>query len=159
MNADQVHISDTPLDIGALYEWALLPECGAVVVFSGTVRDHAEDRTGVTSLTYEAYRDVAKTKMQEVVDEARLRFPSLGRVALVHRLGQLSLTESSVVVVVSAPHRTEAFDAARYCIDALKQSVPIWKKEEWSTGSGWGTKAVAPVATSAVVTGTSKVAQ
>jgi len=62
----------------------------------------------------------------------------------------LQLTESSVVVVASAPHRPEAFDAARFCIDALKQSVPIWKKEEWSGGSDWGTNAVSPMSPSAV---------
>lgn len=158
MNADRVHISETPLDVGALYEWALSPECGAVVVFSGTVRNNAEGRSGVTALTYEAYRDVAQEKMQEIVNEARRQFPGLGRVAVVHRVGELSLTESAVVVVVSAPHRPEAFEAARYCIDALKQSVPIWKKEEWSAGSDWGTNAAAPIAVTAVVSETSKVA-
>jgi molybdopterin synthase catalytic subunit len=104
--------------------------------------------------------------MQDVVDEARRRFPTIGRVALVHRVGELELTESAVVVVVSAPHRPEAFDAARYCIDAVKQSVPIWKKEQWSssgdsnndsasntasdTSSEWGTRAMPLVPASAV---------
>lgn len=166
MTQTRVEVSDTPLAIGALYEWAVAPEYGAVVLFSGTVRDHADGRSGVTSLTYEAYRDAAIHKLQEVVDEARRRFPTIGHVALVHRVGELALTESAVVVVVSAPHRPEAFDAARYCIDALKQSVPIWKKEQWSSsgdssnglsnGSGnssasdWGTRAVRPVPASAV---------
>ena len=154
MRHDRVEVSDTPLDVASVYQWALSPECGAVVLFSGTVRDHAEGRTGVTSLTYEAYRERAMAKMQEVVDEARRRFPAIGRVALVHRLGELHLTESSVMVAVSAPHRPEAFDAARYCIDALKRSVPIWKKEEWSSGSDWGTNAVRPVPAT-VVEGTS----
>jgi len=139
MKADRVELSDMPLNIGELYEWALTPECGAVVVFSGTVRDHAEGRSGVTSLAYEAYGEVALAKMKEVVDEARRRCPAAGRIAVVHRLGELTLTESSVVVVVSAPHRPEAFETARFCIDALKQSVPIWKKETWSTGTDWGT--------------------
>lgn len=150
MTHDRVEVSDSPLDVASLYQWALLPECGAVVLFSGTVRDHAEGRTDVTSLTYEAYGEAAMKKMQEVIDEARRRFPTVGRVALVHRLGELQLTESSVVVVASAPHRPEAFDAARFCIDALKQSVPIWKKEEWSGGSDWGTNAVSPMSPSAV---------
>lgn len=163
MTQTRVEVSDTPLAINALYEWAVAPEYGAVVLFSGTVRDHADGRSGVTSLTYEAYRDAAIHKLQEVVDEARRRFPTIGHVALVHRVGELALTESAVVVVVSAPHRPEAFDAARYCIDALKQSVPIWKKEQWSssgdassdnsasdTASDWGTRAVRPVPASAV---------
>jgi len=150
MRHDRVEVSNSPLDVASLYQWALSPECGAVVLFSGVVRDHAEGRTGVTSLTYEAYGEIAKAKLQDVIDEARRRFPTLGRVALVHRLGELQLSESSVMVVVSAPHRPEAFNAARFCIDALKQSVPIWKKEEWSSGSDWGTNAVNPVSASAV---------
>ena len=145
MKADRVELNDSPLNIGELYEWALTPECGAVVLFSGIVRDHAEGRSGVTALTYEAYREVAVQKMHEVVAEARRRFVTAGRIAVAHRLGELQLTESSVVVVVSAPHRPEAFDAARFCIDALKQSVPIWKKETWETGSDWGTNSVAPI--------------
>lgn len=145
MNADRVELSDGTLNIGELYEWALAPECGAVVVFSGTVRDHAEGRSGVVSLSYEAYRDVALQKMQDIVAEARRRFTALGNIAIVHRVGTLALTESSVVVVVSAPHRPEAFDAARFCIDALKQSVPIWKKEEWANGVDWGTGANPPI--------------
>ncbi len=162
MSQDRVEVSDTPLAVGALYEWAVAPECGAVVLFSGTVRDHADGRSGVTSLTYEAYRDVAIHKMQDVVDEARRRFPTIGRVALIHRVGELELTESAVVVAVSAPHRPEAFAAARYCIDAVKHSVPIWKKEQWSSANGmsndtasnpaseWGTRAMPLVPASAV---------
>jgi len=158
MKKNRVEVSGTPLAVSALYEWAVAPECGAVVLFSGTVRDHAHGRSGVTSLTYEAYRDVAIHKMQDVVDEARRRFPTIGHVALVHRVGELELTESAVVVVVSAPHRPEAFAAARYCIDAVKQSVPIWKKEQWSssndttsnTASEWGTRAMPLVPASAV---------
>jgi len=146
MKADRVELSETALHIGELYEWALAPEFGAVVVFSGIVRDHAQGRSGVTALTYEAYRDVAVEKMRDVVAEARRRFPDAGRVAVVHRIGELHLSEASVVVVVSAPHRPQAFDAARFCIDALKQSVPIWKKEKWATGSDWGTNASTPVA-------------
>jgi len=151
MSADRIQIVDTALDIAELYDWALTPECGAVVLFSGIVRDHAEGRSGVTSLSYEAYRDVAVEKMQQVVDEARRRHATVGRIALVHRVGRLELSESSVVVVVSAPHRPEAFDTARYCIDALKQSVPIWKKETWATGSDWGMNASVPIAAESVV--------
>ena len=148
MGVDRVELVDSALDIGELYDWALTPSCGAVVVFSGIVRDHAEGRSGVTSLTYEAYRDVALAKMREVVAEARRQFSAVGRIALVHRLGDLQLTEASVVVVVSAPHRLDAFAAARFCIDTLKQTVPIWKKETWANGTDWGTNATAPVGVS-----------
>lgn len=156
MSHDHVEVTESPLDIGALYDSALAQNCGAVVLFSGTVRDHADGRTGVTSLTYEAYRDEAVRKMRDVVTEARHRFATVGHITLVHRVGELKLTESSVVVVVSAPHRPEAFDAARYCIDALKESVPIWKKEEWSGGNDWGTNAVTPKSAAAVANSTAK---
>ena len=67
---------------------------------------------------------------------------SLGRLALLHRTGVLEVGDSAaVVVVVSAPHRAEAFDAARFCIDTLKRSVPIWKRETWSDGESWGLEA------------------
>lgn len=132
-------MSSDELNIGEIYEWALHPSCGAVVVFSGTVRDHADGRADVTHLTYEAYEDKAVARMHDIVSEARTRWTSIVRVALLHRVGRLGLGESSVVVVVSSPHRPEAFEAARYCIDALKVAVPIWKQEEWSEGSDWGT--------------------
>jgi molybdopterin synthase catalytic subunit len=65
------------------------------------------------------------------------QWSDLGRIALIHRVGDLKLGESSVLVVVSAPHRPEAFEAARFGIDALKATVPIWKREAWATGSDW----------------------
>ena len=73
---------------------------------------------------------------------ARSRWPSLGRLAMLHRVGRLHVGEAAVRVVVSAPHRGEAFDAARWCIDTVKSSVPIWKHEAWADGSGWGTGSV-----------------
>jgi molybdopterin synthase catalytic subunit len=68
-------------------------------------------------------------------------WPKLGRIALLHRVGRLAVTERAVVVVVSAPHRGSAFAAAEWAIDTLKESVPIWKKEEWVGGSDWGVDA------------------
>ena len=129
------------LPIAAVYEWAVRPDCGAVVLFSGTVRDHADGRTDVTSLEYEAYDDAVIPVFREIVAETRRRFTGARRVAILHRTGTLTLGESSVVVAVSSAHRPVAFDAARFAIDALKESAPIWKKENWSDGSGWGTGA------------------
>jgi molybdopterin synthase catalytic subunit len=80
-------------------------------------------------------------KLAEIAAEARARWPMTGRVVLVHRIGTLELGESSVVVAVSSPHRAEAFAAARYAIDALKVSVPVWKREVWAEGSEWATNA------------------
>ena len=132
-----VELTVEPLAVAAAYEWAVTPSCGAVVVFSGTVRDHAEGRTGVTALTYEAYDEQVTPRLLSIADEIRSRWPDVGRVALLHRVGELALGESSVLVVVSAPHRGDAFEAARHGIDTLKATVPIWKKEHWEGGSDW----------------------
>jgi molybdopterin synthase catalytic subunit len=138
---DLIDLRHSPIDVAELYNWAVIESCGAVVVFSGTVRDHADGRSNVTSLTYEAYEEPARSRMAEIVAEMRRRWPDLGRIAMVHRLGQLDLGDSAVVVVVSAPHRPAAFEAARFAIDTLKDSVPIWKHESWADGSDWGTNA------------------
>lgn len=134
-------LTDAELPVGELYQWCVRPDCGAVVLFSGTVRDHADGRSDVTHLEYEAYDEMVVPKMREIVAEARARWADVGRIALVHRTGTLAVGESSVVVVVSSPHRPDAFAAARFAIDALKVSVPVWKREMWSGGSDWGTNA------------------
>ena len=146
-----------PLDVGVAYDWCVRGDCGAVVLFSGTVRDHAVDdqgvlREGVGHLTYEAYEEQVVPKLAAIVAELRVRWPATGRVVLWHRIGRIELAESSVVVVVAAPHRPEAFAAGRYAIDAIKASAPIWKHEQWQDGADWGTGAHRPVAASEVPT-------
>ncbi len=138
---DWLGLTEAELPIGGLYDWCVRPNCGAVVLFSGTVRDHADGRSDVEHLEYEAYDEMVVPKLEQIVTEARARWPQLGRIALVHRIGRLGLGESSVVAAVSAPHRPEAFEAARFAIDALKVSVPVWKREIWAGGSDWGTNA------------------
>jgi molybdopterin synthase catalytic subunit len=135
---DWIALSAEAISLDQLATWATVPNCGAVVAFAGTVRDHAEGRPGVVSLEYEAYEGVAVAKMGSIARELRQRWPFVGRVAMVHRTGLLLPCEVSVVVSVSAPHRPEAFDAARFGIDALKSRVPIWKRETWADGSAWG---------------------
>ena len=132
-----LEITDTKLDVGAVYDWSVTDSCGAVVVFSGTVRNHSEGRTGVHTLSYEAFEEEVIPKCREIVAEMKNQWNDLGRIALIHRVGDLKLGESSVLVVVSAPHRPEAFEATRFGIDALKATVPIWKREAWETGSDW----------------------
>ena len=131
-------LSDEPLPVAAAGAWVVRPDCGAQVVFTGTVRDSAEGREGVEWLEYEAYEEHAVPRLGLVAEEARVRWPSVGRIAMLHRIGRLQLTECAVVVAVSAPHRDDAFSAARFCIDSLKASVPIWKRESWEGGEGWG---------------------
>ena len=152
-------LTDQVLPIAAAYEWCVLPACGAVVLFSGTVRDHAVDEHGsmrddVQFLTYEAYDEQVVPAFAEIERELRQRWPGTGRVVLLHRTGRLGLGESSVLAVVSAPHRPEAFEAARFAIDALKAGAPIWKHEVWSAGADWGTGAHLPVPPSIVPTAT-----
>src|SRR5688500_470735 len=129
-------LTEDELPIGAIYDWCVRQDCGAVVLFSGTVRDHAVDeqgvmRDGVEHLTYEAYETQTVPRFDAIAVEARRRWPMLGRIVLLHRVGTLGLGESSVVAAVSSPHRPEAFEAARFAIDALKASAPIWKQEAW----------------------------
>ncbi len=126
-----------PLPLEQAFAWVVRPNCGGVVVFVGTVRDHAEGRPSVTSLEYEAYSEQVEPRLASIVLAARQRWPELGRLAVLHRVGRLEVTEASVVVAASAPHRAEAFDAARFCIDAVKSTVPIWKRECWSGGEDW----------------------
>ncbi len=134
---DWVLFSNEPLPVGDALTWAVLPSCGAVVTFSGTVRDHSEGRPDVSTVEYEAYAEYVEPRLAEVAAAARRRWPVIGRVALFHRAGLLGVGEVSVVVAVSAPHRIEAFEAARFCIDDVKGNVPIWKHETWSGGSEW----------------------
>ena len=121
--------------------WAVQPSSGAVVTFSGTARDHSVGREGVSRLEYEAYTEQVVPRLDEIAEAARGRWPDLGRVVMLHRVGEVPLTEAAVVVVVSSPHRANAFDAARFCIDTLKETVPIWKRERWSEGESWGLEA------------------
>jgi molybdopterin synthase catalytic subunit len=134
---DWISLSDDAVPVEAAAAWATTPGSGAVVTFVGVVRDSAEGRAGVTGMTYEAYEEPAVRAMGEIAAELRRQWPEVSRVALLHRVGVLALSEVSVAIVVSAPHRRAAFDAASFAIDTLKQSVPIWKQEHWSGGSDW----------------------
>ena len=134
-------LRDAPIDLDPLVAWATTAGDGAVVAFLGVVRDHAEGRTGVAALTYEAYEEPARRRLGEIIEGLRAEWPVIDRVAIVHRLGRLELSDTAVVVVVSSPHRAEAFAAAQAGIDRVKASVPIWKQEHWTEGSDWGTGA------------------
>ncbi|MDW3220874.1 MAG: molybdenum cofactor biosynthesis protein MoaE [Acidimicrobiales bacterium] len=138
---DWLGLTEAVLPVGAAADWAVLPRCGAVVLFSGTARDHAPGREGVEQLEYEAYEEHVVPRLTEIAATMREQWPTLGRVALLHRVGIVPVGESSVVVVASAPHRVEAFAAARFGIDTLKATVPIWKRETWKDGESWGLEA------------------
>jgi molybdopterin synthase catalytic subunit len=138
---DWVALSADPLPVEAASRWIVLPSCGATVTFTGTARDHAEGRPGVHRLEYEAYEGPAGARLEALCAEVRARWPEVGRVALLHRTGVVELGDAAVVVAVSAPHRGAAFEAARFAIDELKRTVPIWKRESWDGGQSWGLEA------------------
>ena len=131
-------LTTAPLPVERAAKWVLRPDCGAVVTFAGTVRDHAEGRAGVDELEYEAYDAQVEPRLRQIAEEARVRWAGVGRVVIWHRYGTLGVGEVSVAVAVSAAHRGEAFDAARYCIDTVKTTIPIWKRERWAGGEDWG---------------------
>ncbi len=134
-----VRLTHDVIDYQALTEQVRRGACGAVVVFLGTVRDLTGGRV-TTALDYEAYPGMAEKKLAEIEKDTRSRWP-VGDIVLEHRLGHLEVGEVSVAVVVSCPHRGQAFEACRYAIDRLKELVPIWKKENWADG---GTEWVHP---------------
>lgn len=139
-------LTESVLPVAEAMTWAVVSSSGAVVTFAGTVRDYAIDdagerREGVHWLDYEAYEEQVVPVMTSIEAEVRRRWPDVLRVALLHRIGRLDIGDVSVAVVVSAGHRPVAFEAARYAIDAVKATVPIWKRESWEGGDDWGTGA------------------
>ncbi len=135
LHEDHFELVKNPIDIPALQHLVRGVEDGATVTFDGFVRNESHGRA-TKYLEYEAYEPMALSKMREI--GARLHEShAIHRVAIVHRLGRLEIGETSVLIVVSAPHRAAAFDACRYAIDTLKKTVPIWKKEYFEDGSMW----------------------
>ena len=121
-----------PIDHGRLAREAARPDCGAIAQFLGTTRDHHDGRR-VLKLGYEAYEAMALQALETIERDALTKF-DVASCHIVHRLGEVPLTESSVVVVVAAAHRGPAFDACRWAMDELKRTVPIWKREFFEGG-------------------------
>lgn len=135
-----------PLPLAEIDAWVQRADCGAVVTFTGNVRDHSPGRPGVSELTYEAYEGEVERRLGAIAADIRRRWPDVGRLAMLHRSGTLAVGECAVVVAVGAPHRDTAFEACRWGIDTLKATVPIWKRERWNDGDDWGLDGVPPVA-------------
>jgi molybdopterin synthase catalytic subunit len=123
------------IDVAEIHRRLADPTCGATVLMTGQVRDRHQGRV-VDRVTYQAYVPMADRVLADLGREAAGRWPAL-RFALVHRTGVLPVGTTSVVVGVSAPHRAEAFEACRWCIDALKERLPVWKREEGPGGVHW----------------------
>ena len=133
-------LSAEPIDVGALYARVVHSSCGAVVTFTGTTRDHNRGQD-VQKLDYEAFEAMSGPEMARIFDECRERFSgdesTLLRMLCVHRVGTVGVGEPSVVIAVASPHRAQAFEAARFLIDTLKERLPVWKKEVYSDGHHW----------------------
>jgi molybdopterin synthase catalytic subunit len=127
-------LTHEPLNETELARIVHSPRYGGIVTFSGTVRDNARG-LHVTALAYEAYEPLARKELARIAEEAEARWG--GACAVAHRLGLVAIGDPSVIVVYAAPHRAEAFEACRWVIDTLKETVPIWKRETYESGDVW----------------------
>lgn len=130
-----VALTSDPIDVVAALDYLQSDQAGAVDLFLGVVRDNTQSRP-VDHLNYEAYDRMALSEMQKIADEAARRWPVL-RCCVIHRKGTLRIGEMAVLIGVATAHRADAFDACRYIIDTIKQTVPIWKKEVFTDGAVW----------------------
>jgi molybdopterin converting factor subunit 1 len=128
-------LSQGPIDVGRVVSRVSGPGMGGIVTFVGAVRNRARGRD-IRHLEYEAYPEMAEREMERIAAQAAERWPGT-KVAIAHRAGHLEIGEIAVVVAAAAPHRAEAFEACRFAIDTLKQTVPIWKKEVATDGEYW----------------------
>lgn len=131
----EINISATTLDVEYCINAAQSPDSGGIDVFIGTVRNATKGKA-VVRLEFEAYERMAVKELQKITDQAMQQWP-LHKVVVHHRTGTLQVGDVAVVIAVSAAHRDAAFDACRYIIDTLKQTVPIWKKEVFEDGEVW----------------------
>lgn len=127
MNA---HLTHTPIVIDTLLAQVQNPERGGTCVFLGTVRRDDD----VTAIEYSAYDAMANAEIERMLGEAHAQWPE-SRVTLQHRLGRIPVGEASIAIAAAAPHRAEAFAACRYVIEAVKQRLPVWKKELHADGT------------------------
>lgn len=135
-SADDVFaLTREPIDIPGLRAKLLTGDSGAVVIFDGVARNNTKGRPTLY-LEYEGYPEMALRTMSQIAAEVHDRWP-INRVGIVHRLGRIEISESSVVIIVTSAHRKAAFEACHYAIDRLKKIVPIWKKEYFADGVVW----------------------
>jgi molybdopterin synthase catalytic subunit len=133
MEARLFQITEEPLDPAPLVALVSAPEMGAVVTFAGIVRNNFGGRS-TAYLEYEAFEPMAAAVLAQLAAEARAQW-NTGAIAIHHRIGRLEIGETAVLIVVAAPHRHEAFEAAEQIMDRIKQVAPIWKREVWADGA------------------------
>ncbi len=126
-----------PISVDEVVSAVTRPEAGAVATFVGVVRNQTGGKA-VDYLEYEAYEQMAGSKMRQIAQEAHDRWPKIVEVAMVQRIGHLDVGQVAAVIAVSSPHRDDGcFEACRFAIDRLKEIVPIWKKEVGPDGQSW----------------------
>ena len=135
METKSIKISGTTLSIDEAYKIVLDPSCGGNCLFVGTVRNKNKGKV-VTHLDFESYEPMALKEMDKIADQCLEKYDILN-IAIHHRSGHVGLTEIAVIIAIASPHRVDAFEACKYAIDALKDTVPIWKKEHLEDGSYW----------------------
>jgi molybdopterin synthase catalytic subunit len=128
-------LTDSPLSAQVCESFVNAPEAGGTVVFIGTVRNKTGGKP-VVRLEFEAYAPMAVSEMEKIAVQAIRQF-SACKIAIHHRTGSLDIGDIPVIIAVSSAHRAAAFEACRFCIDSLKQTVPIWKKEIYEDGATW----------------------
>ncbi|NXL66374.1 MOC2B synthase, partial [Chordeiles acutipennis] len=133
---DFIKLKSEKLSVDEVSELVISPCCGAVSLFIGTTRNNFEGKK-VIHLEYEAYISMAETEIKKICRDIRQKWPSVKHIAVHHRLGVVPITEASVIIAVSSPHRAESLEAVMYCINTLKASVPIWKKEIYEDEYSW----------------------
>jgi molybdopterin synthase catalytic subunit len=131
----QIQISPTALNIQSAIDWIMSPESGGIDIFIGTVRNATKGKP-VIRLEFEAYEPMAVVEMKKILKQAAEKWP-IQKALIHHRVGTLEVGEAPVVIAVSAAHRAAAFEACRFIIDTLKETVPIWKKEIFEDGEVW----------------------
>lgn len=132
---DLFEVTESPLSLDVMARAVGQNTSGAIASFLGVVREFSRGRR-VDHLEYDAYPEMAVAKMRQIGEEIHARWP-VDRVAMVHRVGRLTVGEASVAIAVASPHRQDALQACAYAIERLKEIVPIWKKEMWADGSEW----------------------
>lgn len=128
-----VAIQEQPLSVDALWHYLAAAEGGGIAIFGGTTRRVTGQRR-TTQLSYEAHESMAVLEMRRLAEEAAMRWDTL-RIGMMHRIGIVPVSEASVLIGVATRHRGPAFEAARFLIDELKVSVPVWKKEHFEDGT------------------------
>jgi molybdopterin synthase catalytic subunit len=137
-------VTTEALNLQELVDFVTDPEAGAIATFIGTTRNNNEGRK-VIALDYDAYPEMAAKELTRLGEEARKKW-QICRMAIVHRIGPVQITEPSVMIAVSAAHREAAFAACRFAIEEIKRTVPIWKKEVYEGGEIWiGTQSGQPL--------------